>query len=65
VRQDGFVEITDGVHAGDRIVADGLNKLQPGQPVRVLGQRPASGAGAMGRRPGGAAGVNAGARPAA
>lgn len=65
VRQDGFVEITDGVHAGDRIVADGLNKLQPGQPVRVLGQRPASGAGAMGRRPGGVAGATAGARPAA
>lgn len=35
VRQDGFVEIRDGLRAGDRIVADGLNKLQPGQPVRV------------------------------
>ena len=57
VRQDGFVEITDGVKAGDKIVADGLNKLQPGQPVRVVGQRP-----------GGAPGVRAlhpGARPAA
>jgi membrane fusion protein (multidrug efflux system) len=40
VRQDGFVEITDGVKAGDKIVADGLNKLQPGQPVRIVGQRP-------------------------
>src|SRR5258705_3769015 len=46
VRQDGFVEITDGVKAGDRIVADGLNKLQPGQPVRVVGQRRPSAAGA-------------------
>ncbi|MGH6910762.1 MAG: efflux RND transporter periplasmic adaptor subunit, partial [Phenylobacterium sp.] len=65
VRQDGFVEITDGVKAGDKIVADGLNKLQPGQPVRVVGQRP----GGPGR-PGGApvAGdraSHAGARPAA
>jgi membrane fusion protein (multidrug efflux system) len=65
VRQDGFVEITDGVHAGDRIVADGLNKLQPGQPVRILGQHPASGAGAPGRQPAGAPAANAGARPAA
>jgi membrane fusion protein (multidrug efflux system) len=36
VRQDGFVEIKEGVEAGDRIVADGLNKIQPGQPVRVV-----------------------------
>ncbi len=58
-RQDGVVEITDGVKAGDRIVADGLNKLQPGQPVRVVGQgRPA----AVAPRPASAA---VGARPAA
>jgi len=37
LRQDGFVEIKEGVGAGDRIVADGLNKIQPGQPVHVLG----------------------------
>jgi membrane fusion protein (multidrug efflux system) len=54
VRQDGMVELTDGVKAGDRIVADGLNKLQPGQPVRVVGQR----------RPG-APGAHPGVRPAA
>jgi len=57
-RQDGVVEITDGVKAGEKIVADGLNKLQPGQPVHVVGQG----------RPGGVpsrAGVPAGARPAA
>jgi len=35
LRQQGFVEIVDGVKPGDRIVADGLNKLQPGQPVRI------------------------------
>jgi len=36
-RQQGFVEIVDGVKPGERIVADGLNKIQPGQPVRVAG----------------------------
>jgi membrane fusion protein (multidrug efflux system) len=35
VRQQGYVEILDGVKPGDRVVADGLNKLQPGQPVRI------------------------------
>jgi membrane fusion protein (multidrug efflux system) len=35
VRQQGFVEIVDGVRPGDRLVADGLNKIQPGQPVRI------------------------------
>lgn len=37
LRQDGFVEITQGLAAGERLVGDGLNKIQPGQPVRVLG----------------------------
>jgi membrane fusion protein (multidrug efflux system) len=37
LRQDNVVEVLDGVQAGDRIVADGLNKVQPGQPVRVTG----------------------------
>jgi membrane fusion protein (multidrug efflux system) len=35
VRQQGFVEIVDGVKPGEKIVADGLNKLQPGQPIRI------------------------------
>lgn len=35
VRQQGYVEILDGVRPGDRLVADGLNKVQPGQPVRI------------------------------
>jgi membrane fusion protein (multidrug efflux system) len=38
LRQDNFVELTDGATAGEQIVADGLNKIQPGQPVRVAGQ---------------------------
>ncbi|MFZ5719600.1 MAG: efflux RND transporter periplasmic adaptor subunit [Pseudomonadota bacterium] len=57
VRQEGFVEIVDGLEAGVRIVADGLNKIQPGQPVRVA-RAPAAGAPAAGARP-------AGPRPAA
>ncbi|RAK61620.1 efflux transporter periplasmic adaptor subunit [Phenylobacterium hankyongense] len=35
LRQDGFVEITEGLRSGEQVVADGLNKIQPGQPVRV------------------------------
>lgn len=49
LRQDGFVELRDGVQAGDRIVADGLNKVLPGQPVRVIGPKPL-GAGPTGAR---------------
>lgn len=44
LRQNGVVEITEGVKAGDRIVADGLNKLQPGQPVRIVAHPPGAGA---------------------
>ena len=33
LRQDNVVEILDGVQPGDRLIADGLNKVQPGQPV--------------------------------
>jgi len=38
VRQEGLVEIREGVAAGDMIVADGLNKVQPGQPIRPVGK---------------------------
>ncbi len=67
VRQDGFVEITDGVKTGDRIVADGLNKLQPGQAVRVAGDRTpgAAGAGPGGAPAGKGPSAYAGARPPA
>ncbi|MDP3174413.1 MAG: efflux transporter periplasmic adaptor subunit, partial [Phenylobacterium sp.] len=47
-RQQGYVELIEGVQAGDRIVADGLNKVQSGQTVKVVGQgsaRPRAGAG--------------------
>lgn len=34
-RQDGFVEVREGLAAGDRIIANGVNKVTGGQPVRV------------------------------
>lgn len=35
VTQGGFVEILGGLRAGQRLVADGLNRIQDGQPVKV------------------------------
>lgn len=35
LRQQGYVEIREGLEAGERIVADGLNKIQPGMRVQV------------------------------
>jgi membrane fusion protein (multidrug efflux system) len=43
LRQDDFVEILEGVKPGERIVADGLNKVQSGQPIRVVAGRPGPG----------------------
>lgn len=51
VRQDGFVELKDGVAAGDRIVGDGLNKIQPNQAVKPVGSGRPQGAGGVARRP--------------
>ncbi len=42
-RNEGFVEIREGVRAGERLIADGLNKITPGQPVKPVGT-PAAGA---------------------
>lgn len=36
----GFVEIRTGLRAGERIVGDGLNRVQDGRPVKVAGARP-------------------------
>jgi membrane fusion protein (multidrug efflux system) len=61
LRQQGFVEIVDGVKPGERLVGDGLNKVQPGQPVRIASGGP-GGMGGMprgGMRPGGAPGAQA------
>lgn len=35
--QDGWVEIQQGLKAGDRVVADGLNRIQDGQAVKPAG----------------------------
>jgi len=56
LRQDDAVEILEGVSAGDRIVADGLNKVQAGQALRVMptGDHGMGGPGAHGPRMAGA-----------
>lgn len=36
--EGGYVEIVSGLGNSDRIVASGLNRIQPGAPVRVEGQ---------------------------
>ena len=61
LRQAGFVEIRDGVRPGEQLVADGLNKIQPGQPVRVAGPQ---GAGPKGGGPQGGRLLGAGRPPA-
>ena len=45
--EGGFVEIVSGLNVGDRLVGSGLNRIQPGAPVRVAGQ----GGGQGGRGP--------------
>lgn len=37
--EGGFVEITGGLQAGEKVVADGLNRVQDGQRVQVGGPR--------------------------
>jgi membrane fusion protein (multidrug efflux system) len=54
-RQDGFVEILSGLQLNERLVADGLNRVTPSQPVRIAAE------GGAGR---GAGGPSAAARPA-
>jgi len=46
--EGGFVEILSGLDVGDRVVGSGLNRIQPGAPIRVAGQ----GGGQGGRRAG-------------
>ncbi len=41
--EGGFVEIVSGLSSQDRVVASGLNRIQPGAPIRVNnGQAPAA-----------------------
>lgn len=35
--EGGFVEILEGLNAGEKVVADGLNRVQDGQGVKVAG----------------------------
>ncbi|MCC7267413.1 MAG: efflux RND transporter periplasmic adaptor subunit [Caulobacteraceae bacterium] len=49
-RESEFVEIAEGVRVGERVVADGLNRIQPNQTVQVAGA-PASPPGKGGGRP--------------
>lgn len=37
--EGGFIEIKSGLAAGEQIVGDGLNKIQPNQPVTIVGPR--------------------------
>lgn len=53
--EGGFVEIVSGLNIGDRIVGSGLNRIQPGAPVRVAGQGGAQGGQRSGAAPRGAA----------
>ncbi|WP_150131367.1 efflux RND transporter periplasmic adaptor subunit [Caulobacter mirabilis] len=50
VTQDGFVEILGGLKPGERIVADGLNRIQNGQAVRVGGGKGGANAGQQAAR---------------
>jgi membrane fusion protein (multidrug efflux system) len=36
-REPGFVEITEGLSAGDHVVIEGTLKLRDGSPVREIG----------------------------
>jgi membrane fusion protein (multidrug efflux system) len=61
----GFVEVKDGLVLGDRIVADGLNKLTPNQPITLGGFGRGGARGGPGAGPGGARGSGqAGGAPA-
>jgi len=49
--EGGFVEILSGLNVGDRIVGSGLNRIQPGAPVRTAGQGGGQGGAQGGRGP--------------
>ncbi|HEX8233131.1 MAG TPA: efflux RND transporter periplasmic adaptor subunit [Caulobacteraceae bacterium] len=59
--QGGFVEVLEGLQVGDRVIAGGLNRIQPNGSIRIAGQgRAGGGAGAGGgAQPGGRAGARA------
>jgi membrane fusion protein (multidrug efflux system) len=54
-RRDGFVEVVSGLEGGERLVSEGLNRVNPGQPVRIAGGPGGPGGGAPPPGRGGAA----------
>lgn len=46
--ENGFVEIREGLKPGERVVADGMNRVQPGQAIFIAGRRPPGAQGQMG-----------------
>ncbi len=50
--EGGFVEITSGLRAGEKVVGDGLNRIQDGQPVKADGGRKRPPGGAPARKAG-------------
>ncbi len=51
--EGGFVEIKDGLKPGERIVADGVNRVSSNQAVRLAGAGGGAGRGRPGGRSGG------------
>ncbi len=41
--QDGWVEVQQGLRIGDKVVGDGLNRIQDGQAVKPAGGKPGQG----------------------
>jgi membrane fusion protein (multidrug efflux system) len=50
ITTDGFVEITSGLKPGDKIVGDGLNRVQDGAPVNAGGGKSDKAQGGQGQR---------------
>lgn len=48
IRQNGLVEITGGLKAGQKVVTEGVVKLTDGATVRLAGDKPAPGTGKSG-----------------
>jgi membrane fusion protein (multidrug efflux system) len=55
VRADGFVEILAGLQPGDRVVADGTNRVRADDPIMMAGGQQGQGGRAPGRQGAGAA----------
>ena len=67
-REGGVIEVRDGLKAGEKIVADGVNRIQANRPVRLVGaggdHAGGGGAGGAGAGPAGGHGGHHGAAAA-